>query len=372
MEDMERELDNYFQNPNDSNEGYQNPGPQNQSGFNGLSAGENDSLGYSPNQLSLNKDASGRLAAVLPKRAENNPINLILGNGDSFVVPEGTNLKPPTSAPLNFPGPEGDLGLGADPISGGPSYDETYQEPSWDVGAQSASDPALGTNPPPFAEENAPPLRAKNQKIFSKSQKVLLLVLAVVAAVLVITTLFMSFGSGPAAEETAQNTPAAGATGGSAEPTVSDELTPPATVAAADEEELKLSLPSDSTSNHYIDNAEAGQLLVLAGLVSNDHDKPVSFIRLKAKLTDKDNKILAERQVFAGDFLTEDELKTLSMKDILSRLSLKGGQNGLNTNVAPGKSIPYMFVFDKLPSDLSGFTIEPISSEVAEATAGQG
>jgi hypothetical protein len=59
------------------------------------------------------------------------------------------------------------------------------------------------------------------------------------------------------------------------------------------------------------------------------------------------------------------------MKDILSRLSLRGGQNGLNTNVAPSKSIPYMLVFDRLPGEAASYSVEPISySEASAATPG--
>jgi hypothetical protein len=107
--------------------------------------------------------------------------------------------------------------------------------------------------------------------------------------------------------------------------------------------------------------------LVLTGLINNDYDQPISFIRLKAVLTDNDGKVLAERHVFAGNLFTEDELKNLSMKEILSRLALKGGQNGANTNVAPGKQVPYMFVFDKLPAELALFTVTPVSSELSPA-----
>lgn len=353
----------------------------------------------------------GLLAAIPPKRAENNPINLILGNGDSFVVPEGNNMRVPAAVPPPLPGPGLDLGLGADPLGypgpavpnlpgpgvslpalagpalAGPGFGAaTNQGPAFGaLGSEPPAGPGQGEFAFPDGEEGPPP-RDKPQRFFSKSQKILLLVLSVAAAGMVIVTLFLSLGGGPTDESVAQagsnqagsgqagsgqagtgQAGDGGATQASGElPPTGGELAP----AGGEEDTLKLTLPNDSTSNHYIDNPDAGgTLLVLTGTVSNGYDKPIGFIRLQAKLTDKDGQVLAERKVFAGNILTEEELKSLSIKEILTRLALKGGKEGLNTNVAPGKSIPYMFVFDKLPNDLSGYTIDPVSSEFSETAS---
>jgi hypothetical protein len=305
------------------------------------------------------------LAAIPPKRAENNPINLILGNGDSFVVPEGTNLKPPTT-PFPPPDKQGDLGLGADPVATGSlGFGDEFVAPPLSGSTQDGPS-AFGAATSQGLDKGLP-LREKTPKFFTKNQKTLLLVLSIVAAGLVISTLVMSMGSGPSTEQTTAATAQTGTNPeGQAGDNPAEELASPPD---GENAEIKLSFPSDGSSYHYLDNAEAGKILVMTGLVKNDEDKPISHIRLRAKLVDKDNKVQAERQVFAGDYLTEEELKTLSMKEILSRLSLKGGQNGLNVNVTPEKSVPYMFVFDKLPANVGDFTytIEPVGySEVTE------
>jgi hypothetical protein len=237
-------------------------------------------------------------------------------------------------------------------------------------GALAGTEPGLGGG---FEDtDNGPILREPSPKLFTNGQKVLLLVFSVVAAGLVIATLFMSLGSGsgevPPVQGQGQGlgqgqVQEARAGGGEAEAAMGEVRGP-----GEEEAAMKFSIPSDITSHHYIENAEAGMILVLTGLINNDNDRAVSFIRLKAVLADADNKVLAERHVFAGNLFTEEELKNLSMKEILSRLALKGGQNGTNTNVLPGKQVPYMFVFDKLPTDISNFTIAPVSSEPAAQT----
>jgi hypothetical protein len=345
MEDMDRELDRYYQN----SDSYEDDQPAKQTVF----------------------QSGTRLTAIQPKWAENNPVNLIMGNGDSFVIPDGTTLKPAT-ADLLTPPARSDLGLGADPLASKNlglddygsqtkiSLDKPNENPNLYPDNQNQGSLQQAVQPGP-----KPPLRSGSSGFFSKNQKMLLLIISIVAALVVIGTFVLSLGQGPS-DQLSAPTPVASQSEVSPEspdaPTVSGSLP------AEEEETIKISFPEGSTF-HYLDNVEAGQLLVLTGSVKNDEEKAISFIRLKAKLTDSSDKVLAERQIFAGNLLTEDEIKALSMKEILSRLSLKGGQNGLNTNVTKGKSIPYMFVFDKLPSDVARFVVEPVGYTDASTTS---
>ncbi|MDR2368707.1 MAG: zinc-ribbon domain-containing protein [Deltaproteobacteria bacterium] len=367
LDDLDRELDNFFQNQEPQSHGAPNGDPRYRGAGPGFDPGTQPSrdpgLGYGEGGF---HGQGQTLTAIPPKRAENNPINLILGNGDSFVVPDGTNLKPSNDAVLPAIGSRMDLGLGAEPVSSRPlppltAGDEVGYDPN-----QPQFDPSLNLEDNFPDREAAPPLRGKPQKLFSPTQKILLLVLSIVAAGLVIVTLFWSLGGGPASEQPTTQT----ASVSNGEASASDSLpSPPPSAGDAPSETLRLALPEGSTTNHYIENADAGTILVLTGQVTNEYDRPVDYIRLKAKLMDKDKNILAERTVYAGNVLTEDELKTLAIKEITIRLSLKGGQNGSNTNVDPGKTIRYMFVFNNLPNDLSEYMIEPFSSEFSETAS---
>jgi hypothetical protein len=231
----------------------------------------------------------------------------------------------------------------------------------------SRSGPAAGPNPappsPPAAESGSPPaakklLRDKSAGIFSPRQKKLLLILSVLAAFLIIGTLlmFLNQGDGPMiALETVVRP---------SEAPVS-EGTPDGHTAEAAETEppnvLNLIFAQEHTTHHYFENASAGQILVIAGRIVNGYNERISQVRVKAALINSSNTVVAERQVFAGNYLNEEELKTLPMKEILARLALKGGQNGANLNIAPEKAVPFMLVFDKLPADLAEYRIEPVS-----------
>jgi hypothetical protein len=128
---------------------------------------------------------------------------------------------------------------------------------------------------------------------------------------------------------------------------------------------LNLKFLNEQQTHHYRKNDTAGTLLIITGRVSNGYPDRRSFIRVKAMLKNGVGEVVAERQSFAGNFLSEDEIKTLPIQEIQARLSLRGGLNGANQNIPPGKAIPFMIIFDRLPSDLAEYVVEPVSSSPA-------
>lgn len=119
--------------------------------------------------------------------------------------------------------------------------------------------------------------------------------------------------------------------------------------------------------NHYFrKNSEAGNVLVITGMVRNSYAEARSFIRLRGHLLSSDGHTLADRFVYAGNTLSEEELNTLPIKEILARLSIRGGKDDKNMNIPAGAEIPFMIVFDKLPADMSEYRIDPVGSSPAE------
>lgn len=112
----------------------------------------------------------------------------------------------------------------------------------------------------------------------------------------------------------------------------------------------------------YRDNGSAGKLLIITGMVTNNYNERRSFIRLKAILNDVNDRILAERSVYAGNIIEESLLTTLPISEIQNRLSIKSGVDGKNMNVEPGAEVPFMIVFDKLPTDVAEYKISPAGS----------
>lgn len=119
--------------------------------------------------------------------------------------------------------------------------------------------------------------------------------------------------------------------------------------------------------NHYFrENTQAGNILIITGMVRNSYLDRRNFIRLRGHLLAADGRSLAERYVYAGNIISEDELKNLPIAEIYSRLNIRGGQDGRNMNVEPGQEIPFMLVFDKLPELMTEYRIDPVGSNPSD------
>lgn len=124
---------------------------------------------------------------------------------------------------------------------------------------------------------------------------------------------------------------------------------------------------SPEDAKHFFrQNESEGQLLVITGLAKNQYDNARSYIRLKGLLHDAKGKVLAEKMVYCGNILSEEQLMSMSMADIDKALNVRDGENGANTNVPPGGSVQFMVVFSQIPNDLAEYTVEVFSSQPAQ------
>jgi|GEM_PF-1798053 len=126
---------------------------------------------------------------------------------------------------------------------------------------------------------------------------------------------------------------------------------------------LGITFTRDKQSHYFRENIEAGNILIITGMVRNSYPDHRNFIRLRGHLLSEDGRTLADRYAYAGNVISEDELRSLSMTEIQSRLNIKGGQDGRNMNIESGQEIPFMLVFDKLPTGMSEYRIDPVGSE---------
>lgn len=125
---------------------------------------------------------------------------------------------------------------------------------------------------------------------------------------------------------------------------------------------LKIAPVSESLSAEFIDNAGAGRLCVIKGQVRNNYDHPRSFISVTAKLYAKNKTVAKTATVFAGNVLSNQELTAQDLAAITARLKNKTGVNNLNVGVKPGRSIPFIAVFDNLPGNLDEYSVEVAGS----------
>lgn len=116
----------------------------------------------------------------------------------------------------------------------------------------------------------------------------------------------------------------------------------------------------------FVDASTAGKLFVVTGSVSNNYPDKRSFIRLRSNILDSKGKIAKSKIVYAGNPISNNDLQTLSIEEINKQLLNRAGRNNINMNIPPNASIPFMFVLDNLPEDVSEFTVEAISSSPAK------
>ena len=127
-----------------------------------------------------------------------------------------------------------------------------------------------------------------------------------------------------------------------------------------------ITLDQKETKHFWRQNKKEGPLLVITGLAKNNNSTARSYIKLKAVLNDAQKKALIQRVFYCGNILTDDELRLLSMDEINKRLARRTGEKGANLNIGPGRSVEFMVVFNKIPDNLAGYSIEVVSSQPAK------
>jgi len=121
-------------------------------------------------------------------------------------------------------------------------------------------------------------------------------------------------------------------------------------------------LQLESVAGSFVDSHKSGQFFVIRGTVHSQYPKPRSHILIKGSILDNKGKVIESRDAYAGNTFTEEELKTLSVEEILKAMKNRDGMARQNFNVPSGSSIPFMIVYDNLPDTLSEFAVEAVSS----------
>ena len=125
-------------------------------------------------------------------------------------------------------------------------------------------------------------------------------------------------------------------------------------------------LSFDAVNGSFMQSEKAGQLFVIRGKVVNNYPKGRSFILVKGTILDNRGKVVRRKMVYAGNTFTEKELKTLDIEQFKTRSKNRFGMNKMDYNIKPGSAVPFMIVFEKLPENLSEFTVEAVSSSPAD------
>ena len=117
-----------------------------------------------------------------------------------------------------------------------------------------------------------------------------------------------------------------------------------------------------AVSGSFIQSQMAGQLFVIKGMVTNNYPKPRSFILVKGTILDDKGTVVKINMAYAGNSFVEKQLKEKPIEELNKGLKIRMGRNRVNLNLQPGATIPFMIILDKLPVNVSEFTVEAVSS----------
>jgi predicted Zn finger-like uncharacterized protein len=129
---------------------------------------------------------------------------------------------------------------------------------------------------------------------------------------------------------------------------------------------LKITVLEKKLKGYFVLNPKLDTLYVVQGSVKNDYNHSRGAISIKGKLYSKGGKLRQTKTVFAGNMLSQKQLKSFGQKSIDKWLKTRAGQKRSNVNVQKGKQIPFMIVFTKVPDNLEEYSIEVAGSMEAK------
>jgi predicted Zn finger-like uncharacterized protein len=104
-------------------------------------------------------------------------------------------------------------------------------------------------------------------------------------------------------------------------------------------------LQFENVRQRYINNLFVGNMRVVEGSIINNSKFYISRIKVQGQLLDAYGVVLAEKESFCGNLLTDEELIIKTDDEIQKELSLPMGSNASNERVTPGGQIPFMIIF---------------------------
>ena len=118
-----------------------------------------------------------------------------------------------------------------------------------------------------------------------------------------------------------------------------------------------------SVRQRYVNNRIAGGMRVIQGDLINGTDAPMTRIQVKAELADASDAVIAQRQSYAGNLLTDEELAALPDEAIQQKLAYIQGSPVSNDRVTAGGLIPFMIVVAAEPPGVANVYLSIAGAE---------
>ena len=115
----------------------------------------------------------------------------------------------------------------------------------------------------------------------------------------------------------------------------------------------------------FIVNQEGGELFAITGEAVNNFKKPRASIQVKAVIYGPKGEIVLQKNAYAGNALTKEQLTAMPLTKIEAAMNNQFGDSLANLGVPPGKSIPFTIIFTSVPKEVKEFGVEAVGSTVA-------
>ena len=96
--------------------------------------------------------------------------------------------------------------------------------------------------------------------------------------------------------------------------------------------------------------------------MTNNYPETRSFILVKGSILNDKGQVIKESSAYAGNTFSDEELMGLPFDRIRQAMDTRKGVNNNNINIQSGETIDFTIVFEKLPANLSEFTVGAVSS----------
>lgn len=119
------------------------------------------------------------------------------------------------------------------------------------------------------------------------------------------------------------------------------------------------------TRGYFIDNQHAGQLFVIEGRLRNEFPKARRWVHLRAKLYTIDGQAARQLDFYAGDLLTTQQLRSMSLKDLVGLIQQRPAVQDRGRSVAAQEEVSFTVPFGNLPdlTKLSDYSVEILASQ---------
>lgn len=72
-----------------------------------------------------------------------------------------------------------------------------------------------------------------------------------------------------------------------------------------------------------------------------------------------------QKTAYCGNNLSKEQLESLPLEKLEAAMNNQFGDSLSNLGIEPGKEIPFVLIFTKIPQDVSEFAVEVTGSTVA-------